>query len=216
MLLETLIFQKTDLGRVELASRILGLSNELRLVLVLIDGRRDVAALSMLSAKVAASHDCLEELMALGVIEVIGESGSAPEPSRSNAAMPSPAMPSPAMPSPGTPNITTASAIKSYAQTPAASTQNYASTAQRLTPTPVAPSHAPSANVLQARAQLSAEIARLLGKDARAACDRLQEMRSREELLEALPKLVNLVALYGYHNEAQRIRVTILNLLATA
>jgi hypothetical protein len=211
MLLENLIFQKTDLGRVELASRIIGLSNELRLVLVLIDGRRDVAALSMLSAKVAASHDCLEELMALGVIEVIGESGTAPEPPRSNAAMPRSAVPSSALP-----NLTTASAAKPYGQMPVASTQNYAITAQPLSPTPMAPSLAPSANVLQARAQLSAEIARLLGKDARAACDRLQEMRSREELLEALPKLVNLVALYGYHNEAQRIRATILNLLATA
>jgi hypothetical protein len=211
MLLDNLIFQKTDLGRVELASRILGLSNELRLVLVLIDGRRDVASLSMLSAKVAASHDCLEELMALGVIEVIGESGAsgyAPEPQRSSVT------PSAAKASYSAPTATTQQATYPSATAAAATAVAWVAPP---TPIPQAPiPQAPSANFLQARAQLSGEISRLLGKDARAACDRLQEMRTREELLEALPKLVNLVALYGYNNEAQRIRVTISNLLVTA
>jgi hypothetical protein len=205
MLLETLIFQKTDLGRVELASRVLGLSNELRLVLVLIDGRRDVASLSMLSSKVASSHDCLEELMALGVIEVIGESGAGytPEPQRSSVT------PSAAKASYSAPTATT-----QQANYPSATAAPATAVAWVAPPAPIP--QAPSANFLQARAQLSGEISRLLGKDARPACDRLQEMRTREELLEALPKLVNLVALYGYNNEAQRIRATILNLLATA
>jgi hypothetical protein len=210
MLLDSLIFQKTDTARAELSGRTLGLSNELRLVLVLIDGRRDVAALAALSPRVATSRDCLEQLLDMAAIEVIGESQPgegtqfgfdaargadavrSPEVMRRDVTIASVTMPSPVA--------------------------NMQSMAVNVAPAAIDRTVTEKTNsrVLQARAQLSGEITRLLGADGQLAAERVRLMGSRDELLEALPKLVNLVALYGHANDAQRIRTDITYLLAMA
>jgi hypothetical protein len=78
-MLDSLIFQKTDLGKRELSARALNLSNTLRLVLVLIDGRRNVRTLAAFSETVARDRFCLEELMQMGLIEPVGETSSEDE-----------------------------------------------------------------------------------------------------------------------------------------
>ena len=232
MLLDTLIFQKTEIARAEIAGRTLGLSNELRLVLVLIDGRRDVAALALLSPRVAASHDCLEQLLALDAIEVIGESqpGDArtlgfdtrpelrldmridtrPDTRPEFAAEP---LLSRELPRAATTQVAPAPAIASATHGAGNESLN---TAAAIDAAAMYAPLKPNNRLLQARAQLGGELARLLGADAKLACERVQQMNTREELLAALPKLTNLIALYGHTQDAQRIRTDITYLLAMA
>jgi hypothetical protein len=203
MLLDNLIFQKTDTARAELAGRTLGLSNELRLVLVLIDGRRDVAALATLSPRVAASHDCLEQLLEMAAIEVIGESqpgDSTPFGFDATRIVDSVR----SDPAKGVPAHAQFAPVSISASNPVAA------------PPPRVDAVKTNNRVLQARAQLSGEITRLLGADGQLAADRVRQMGSRDELLEALPKLVNLIALYGHSADAQRIRSDLTYLLAMA
>jgi hypothetical protein len=207
MLLETLIFQKTESGRREIVSRALALTNELRLVLVLIDGRRDVQALAQLSPRVRKSHDCLEELMALGLIDVFGESDA------QNIGI-------------GFSEIRAASQDQSTvpanaaykAATSAREVANLSShtTAQRpIVGTRVEERATSVQDISAAKSLLSSELLRLLGSDGQTAVNRVLQMRTRDELREALPKLVNLLVLYEFKSDAQRLNVRIGELLAS-
>jgi len=81
------IYAKTDAGREEMRTRALQLSGALRNVLLLVDGNRTVAQLKELQAGGKAPPDALEQLLAMGLIEVV-ESSIQPiaEPALANAA----------------------------------------------------------------------------------------------------------------------------------
>jgi hypothetical protein len=68
------IYAKTDAGREEMRTRALQLSGALRTVLLLVDGNRTVAQLKELQAGGKAPPDALEQLLAMGLIEVLQSS----------------------------------------------------------------------------------------------------------------------------------------------
>ncbi len=87
------IYAKTDAGREEMRTRALQLSGALRNVLLLVDGNRTVAQLKELQAGGKAPPDALEQLLSMGLIEVL-ESSVQP------AAEPAPAPPAVALVAP--------------------------------------------------------------------------------------------------------------------
>lgn len=75
------IFLKTGAGRSEIDTRAMKLSPALRLVLLLVDGRRTGPELMRLAADLHAPPDALDSLVAMGLIEPAGslaDSGVAP------------------------------------------------------------------------------------------------------------------------------------------
>lgn len=68
------IYAKTDAGREEMRTRALQLSGALRQVLLLVDGNRTVAQLKELQAGGKAPPDALEQLQAMGLIELLESS----------------------------------------------------------------------------------------------------------------------------------------------
>lgn len=79
------IYAKTDAGRDEMRTRALQLSGALRNVLLLVDGNRTVTQLKELQAGGKAPPDALEQLLAMGLIEVVESSvQSAAEPAPDN------------------------------------------------------------------------------------------------------------------------------------
>lgn len=68
-------FRKTDAGRAEIANRSQKLAPALRSILLLVDGRRDAAALRKLAEGLHAPPDALERLLAMRLID--GNAGSA-------------------------------------------------------------------------------------------------------------------------------------------
>jgi hypothetical protein len=69
MLSPNTTFRKTELGNAEIANRKLGLRAELRRLLILVDGRNNVAKLAAF-VRMPAVDNLLFELQSLGVIEV--------------------------------------------------------------------------------------------------------------------------------------------------
>jgi hypothetical protein len=69
MLSPNTVFRKTELGNAEVANRKLGLRAELRRLLILIDGRNNVAKLAAF-VRMPEVDGLLYELQSLGVIEV--------------------------------------------------------------------------------------------------------------------------------------------------
>lgn len=67
-----LIHAKTAAGRQEIEDRGLRLAPALRSVLLLVDGQRDGNELKQMGLGLRAPDDVLEQLLALGLIEVIG------------------------------------------------------------------------------------------------------------------------------------------------
>ena len=78
------IWSKTELGRAEIETRALRLKPALRMVLLLVDGVRDTAALEALSAQLHAPDGALRELEALGLVVhsdiVVAHGQEAPSP----------------------------------------------------------------------------------------------------------------------------------------
>ncbi|MEO7325249.1 MAG: hypothetical protein ABIW82_10520 [Dokdonella sp.] len=72
---------KTDAGRAEMQTRANKLPSALRSILLLVDGRRDVALLRRLSDGLHGPADALEQLMALQLIAA----AETPEPAPANA-----------------------------------------------------------------------------------------------------------------------------------
>jgi hypothetical protein len=191
---ESLIFQKTELGRYELATRKLGLSNTLRLVLVLVDGRRSVRTLAAFSDTVAQDPQCLEELLKQGMIEVVSDGTSPPAPAsappRSMALAREPeASSAPQLPasSPGVDSI--GAQVNASASLP---------DAPRL----------PMAKQL-----LVSELRAVLGEEADVACSRVQQINNLEEMLVALPRLTGLIALYSTKTRGDQAHDRIRDLL---
>lgn len=71
------IYAKTEAGREEIRTRALHLSGALRTVLLLVDGHRHVYQLMELMSGGKAPKDALQQLLALGLIELRSESPSA-------------------------------------------------------------------------------------------------------------------------------------------
>ena len=69
-----LIHAKTAAGRQEIEDRGLRLAPALRSVLLLVDGQRNGHELQQMAQGLRAPDDVLEQLLALGLIEVIGHS----------------------------------------------------------------------------------------------------------------------------------------------
>ena len=67
-----LIHAKTAAGRREIEDRGLRLAPALRSVLLLVDGQRDSRELLQMAQGLRAPEDALEQLLALGLIEVVG------------------------------------------------------------------------------------------------------------------------------------------------
>ncbi|AUZ54389.1 hypothetical protein B1L07_03830 [Stenotrophomonas acidaminiphila] len=67
-----LIHAKTAAGRREIEDRGLRLAPALRSVLLLVDGQRDSRELLQMAQELRAPEDALEQLLALGLIEVVG------------------------------------------------------------------------------------------------------------------------------------------------
>ena len=68
------IYAKTDAGREEMRTRALQLAGALRNVLLLVDGNRTVAQLKELQAGGKAPPDALQQLVSMGLIEVLESS----------------------------------------------------------------------------------------------------------------------------------------------
>ncbi len=75
MISSTTVFRKTELGNTEIATRKLGLRSELRRLLIMVDGRNNVARLAAI-ARPGEAEALLYELLAAGVIEA-GDGSSA-------------------------------------------------------------------------------------------------------------------------------------------
>src|SRR5512141_1801189 len=78
---------KTDAGRAEIQTRANKLPSALRSILLLVDGRRDVASLRRLSEGLHGPADALEQLLALQLIGADEAQESAPENRVSDVAM---------------------------------------------------------------------------------------------------------------------------------
>lgn len=68
MIASTTVFRKTELGNAEIATRKLGLRAELRRLLIMVDGRNNVARLAAI-ARPGEAEALLLELLSAGVIE---------------------------------------------------------------------------------------------------------------------------------------------------
>jgi hypothetical protein len=69
------LFGKTTAGREALTNRPPGLGPRLRSLLIIVDGKRNLAEFEKLSGSEAAAASSLEELLAAGWIEVVGADG---------------------------------------------------------------------------------------------------------------------------------------------
>ncbi len=216
IVLHNLIFQKTERGRVELSTRLLGLSNALRLVLVLIDGRRDVRTLQALSEHVRSAPNCLEDLLNEGLIEVIGESSEsdssvadlitevAKAPRMTNLPNAS-AMPVMAKP-------TIAPAYSTAAQIPETA-MSYPAQVAESTSRPIAtnfgvPASNPagrSEQLNRAKAMLMNYLKKHMRDEASVACERVAQCQNSEEMLVLLGKLSDLVGLYSSKSVGERV-----------
>jgi hypothetical protein len=184
-MLETLVFQKTDLARQELGSRRLGLSNTLRLVLVLVDGRRDVRTLTAFSDTVARNPECLLELFNSGLIEVVGETDELDErqPGMLRALREGNDLQMERVLADSMPKQT-----------------SYIVEERKAFAAPGFPAEQQSAqafaNLVLAKQALVAELHRVLKEESATACLRVQQAESIEDMLVLLPKLTDLVGLY--------------------
>ena len=70
------IYRKTDKGKREVAGRALGLESHLRRLLIMIDGQRDAAELSVY-VRAGELEGALARLVAQGFVETVGEIGRA-------------------------------------------------------------------------------------------------------------------------------------------
>jgi hypothetical protein len=195
-MLETLVFQKTDLGRGELSSRRLGLSNTLRLVLVLVDGRRDVRTLTAFSDTVEKDPECLLELLNLNLIEVVGETSEADE--RQPGFLRALREVNDVHVEPlGEALEQVAPSAVEQNQQPQKSrrtgdTENKFATAMA----PDRPSGQSITNLVRAKQTLVAALRGALKEEAETACLRVQQAESLEDMLVLLPRLTDLVGLY--------------------
>ncbi|MCW5653084.1 hypothetical protein [Hydrogenophaga sp.] len=71
----TTLFAKTDKGREALTSRPAGLAPRLRMLLIMVDGKRTVADLDPLVAGEGSAAPLLEQLQASGWVEAVDPSG---------------------------------------------------------------------------------------------------------------------------------------------
>lgn len=88
-------FRKTAKGLAEIETRAHRLSPRLRALLIMVDGKRDLAALEALVPQQAEA--ALNELMSQGFIEAAGETPAAPAAAPPAAAPAAPPAPSPAL-----------------------------------------------------------------------------------------------------------------------
>lgn len=88
-------FRKTAKGLAEIETRAHRLSPRLRALLIMVDGKRDLAALEALVPQQAEA--ALNELMSQGFIETSGETPAAPAAAPPAAAPAAPPAPSPAL-----------------------------------------------------------------------------------------------------------------------
>ncbi len=199
-MLDSLIFQKTDLGKLELTSRTLGLSSALRLVLVLVDGRRDVARLAGLSDAVRANHSCLEELLNAGFIEVIGE--SLDEQSYGMDVM---------------------AAANRTGQRPVVQVPvNWSTSKPMPEPEPprapplrlVQPDPAQLGNFQSAKNLLINALQTHLGSEGNLSSQRVQQAQSTDDLLMMLAKLTDLIGLYATKPVGDRLYSAVVETLA--
>jgi hypothetical protein len=192
-MLDSLIFQKTELGKHELTARELSLSNTLRLVLVLIDGRRNVRTLAAFSDTVGRDRSCLETLMQMGLIEPVGETSSEDE---------------------QMPGILRALAeVNQPTDGHAASQADAQINHEPYVAAAPAATMTNSSALVRAKQMLSAELRAVLGENADMACARVYGVNRVEELLEILPKLTDLVGLYTTRSRGEQLHDKIRDLV---
>jgi hypothetical protein len=204
-MLETLVFQKTDLGRGELSSRRLGLSNTLRLVLVLVDGRRDVRTLTAFSDTVAKDPECLLELLNLNLIEVVGETNELDE--RQPGFLRALREVNDVHVEPFGEGLVQVAPMAEYNEQQQKSRRSgdTAEMSRRSGDTenklagaiaPDRPSGQSITNLVRAKQTLVAALRNVLKDEAETACLRVQQAESIEDVLVLLPRLTDLVGLY--------------------
>jgi hypothetical protein len=213
--LDNLIFSKTELGKQEIQYRRIGLSNTIRLILVLIDGRRDVRTLLALSETLAKDPNCLESLMQQGLIEVTGESDidavpfapiAAPSALRApNTAEMAHRVPNTAQMNPSLVALANEPIGKSFALANEP-TGNFAPSSAR-------PSAQENAQLMRAKQVLMNELKQGIGADSETACLRVMQSDSVETLLVLLPKLTDLLALYTTRQQGLRVHDGVRDLL---
>jgi hypothetical protein len=87
--MNTCIYDKTDKGREEIATRKYQVPSKLRTLLVMIDGRRSMDVLSKNFAGLGQADDAIHELLSQDYITLVGGGPAANEPALA-AAMPRP------------------------------------------------------------------------------------------------------------------------------
>ena len=92
----SLVFQKTDRGREEIAKRTFRLDARRRMLLIIVDGQSDAATLAAKVAHVEGSDTFLQSLWTEGFIEPAAQPGGKPAPPALPAAARAGAAPDPA------------------------------------------------------------------------------------------------------------------------
>jgi hypothetical protein len=198
--LPNLICKQTELGKDELKTRRRGLSNYLRLALTLVDGRRDAATLGVLSESISQNPEILPTLLAGGYIEVIGESERTSSDTRT---------------------------LEDLARAAAATRAQAAPAAfdSRMNPAQLSESNitmerpvisgqgAGLSNLAAAKLTLTQALNASLGAESGAACQRVMQANSIEDMLLLLPKLSDLVGLYTNKAEGRKLAETVQDLL---
>jgi hypothetical protein len=198
--LPNLICKQTELGKDELKTRRRGLSNYLRLALTLVDGRRDAATLGVLSESISQNPEILPTLLAGGYIEVIGESERSANGPQSLGGL-----------------TDAAAAVRAQALVSPQQTQTSAHqlSAERSLTEKAASSGNDSnlSNLSAAKLALTRALTASLGNESAAACQRVMQTNSVEDMLLLLPKLSDLVGLYTSKAEGRKLADVVQDLL---
>jgi hypothetical protein len=186
------VYRKTAKGEEAIRHRTDELPSDLRMVLLLINGLRDVGTLRMVSEHCRDSMAPLFFLEDNGFIEMVVAQnnvvalagGSRPGPSYAAPSAPTPAQYAPqptyAAPAPLPPPV-----------------------AQQAAPPLAAAPQMPSAQLQERVAKLLSYVSRTMGEDARLVYDRIQAIRTEQEFQDMVKKLYNIISQYKGVKDAE-------------
>jgi hypothetical protein len=189
------VYRKTSKGEEAIRHRTDELPSDLRMVLLLINGLRDVGTLRMVSEHCRDSMAPLFFLEDNGFIEMVTAQNNVV--ALAGGARPGPSYAPPSAPAP-----------VQYAPAP-----TYAAPAplpQPPPPTYAAPSlpaaapQMPSAELQERVANLLSYVSRTMGEDARLVYDRIQAIRTEQEFQDMVKKLYNIISQYKGVKDAER------------
>jgi hypothetical protein len=183
------VYRKTSKGEEAIRHRTDELPSDLRMVLLLINGLRDVGTLRMVSEHCRDSMAPLFFLEDNGFIEMVVAQNNVV--ALAGGARPGPSYAPPSAPAP-----------VQYAQQP-----TYAAPVPQAPP-PVAPPPAlapqmPSAELQGKVASLLSYVSRTMGEDARLVYDRIQAIRTEQEFHDMVKKLYTIISQYKGVKDAE-------------